>query len=96
METLRGLHDQEIAYVHLTGAKPLDAVLAGTLRLTPTAEALRRAYPGILIASGRFSLGQAIDLVESRWADAICFPAMEIDAEFRVQVQAAMAQGGVA
>lgn len=87
METLRALHDQEIAYVHLTGAVPLEPATTGAFRPAPAADALRRAYPGMMIASGNFNLAQAIDLVESRWADAICLPVTRIDAEFLGQMQ---------
>jgi 2,4-dienoyl-CoA reductase-like NADH-dependent reductase (Old Yellow Enzyme family) len=78
-EVLRSLHDQEIAYIHieLTERGGLQV-----LNSSPFAKALRDAYPGIFVTSGQQGLGLAMDLVESRWADAACFLGAQIDAEF--------------
>lgn len=92
-EVLRSLHDQEIAYVHLVNAKPSARGVATILRLSPAAKALRRAYPGILVSSGQQSLSLAMDLVESRWADAVCFSGATLDAQFLSQVRRARSQG---
>lgn len=70
-ELLRALHDQEIAYVHLAVEAHMDAAFLGTSQYT---RALRRAYPGIFIVTGKPDLHFASEVVESRWADAVCFP----------------------
>jgi 2,4-dienoyl-CoA reductase-like NADH-dependent reductase (Old Yellow Enzyme family) len=83
-EVLRCLSDQEIAYIHLE----LTAQFAAQdLRLSPSAIALREAYPGILIASCQQGLHFAMELVESRWADAVSFSALQIDAQFLNQLR---------
>jgi 2,4-dienoyl-CoA reductase-like NADH-dependent reductase (Old Yellow Enzyme family) len=81
---LSSLHDQEIAYVHL---ELTDQFAAQALRSSPSAKTLRQAYPGIFIASCRQGLHFAMELVESRWADAVCFSASQIDARFLSQLR---------
>ncbi|MFC0407110.1 beta/alpha barrel domain-containing protein [Roseomonas elaeocarpi] len=67
------LNDLEIAFLHLADAKPIEPK-AGGVRITAAAARLRHAFRWPVIASGGFSLRQAVALVDSRWADAICFP----------------------
>jgi hypothetical protein len=86
VEILHTLEDQEIAYVHLD-----DLLNCGTSHPSPLASraaALRSAFSGVIIASGDFDLSRAADLVESRWADAFCFPGQEIDLTFLSRVRA--------
>lgn len=93
-EALRALHDHEVSYVHFTDTEMANQFFEGTLHLTPLAEALRRAYPGILIASGRrISLPLAIELVERRWADGICFPGSELGGAFLERLRLAWERG---
>jgi 2,4-dienoyl-CoA reductase-like NADH-dependent reductase (Old Yellow Enzyme family) len=79
-EALRALAEQEISYVHLLDTASLDLPGASARVGTSSAKALRNAYPGILIGSARGCLSYAIELVESRWADAVCFPDIAVDA----------------
>jgi 2,4-dienoyl-CoA reductase-like NADH-dependent reductase (Old Yellow Enzyme family) len=83
-QVLRCLYDQEIAYIHLELGEQF---AAQALRSSPSATTLRHAYPGILITSCRQSLHFAMELVESRWADAVCFSASQIDAQFLSQLR---------
>jgi 2,4-dienoyl-CoA reductase-like NADH-dependent reductase (Old Yellow Enzyme family) len=85
-DVLSSLHDQEIAYIHLELAEYFDAQL---LNSAPPAKALRRAYPGILVTSGQQGLQFAMELVESRWADAVCFFSPLVDAQFLSQLRQA-------
>lgn len=78
-QALRALAEQEIAYVHLLGTTSPGLRGASAEGGTSAARALRRAYPGILIGSGRRDLSHAIELVESRWADGVCLPGTAID-----------------
>ncbi|WP_316205114.1 MULTISPECIES: hypothetical protein [unclassified Bradyrhizobium] len=78
-DVLSSLRDQEIAYVHLELSEGFDTRV---LKSAPPAKALRRAYPGIFVTSGRQSLQFAMDLVEGRWADAVCFFSPQLDAQF--------------
>ena len=79
---IRSAHEQEIAYVHLVEAKPPVRSDAGAVRLSPAADAVRRAYPGAIIASGGASFEHANALVENRWADAYCFQGRRPDQGF--------------
>ena len=45
----------------------------GELSSSPLGRHLRRAFPGMLIASGTYTPTSAIAAVESRWADAVAF-----------------------
>jgi 2,4-dienoyl-CoA reductase-like NADH-dependent reductase (Old Yellow Enzyme family) len=83
-EVLRCLCDQEIAYVHL---ELNEQFAARALHSSLSARTLRQAYPGIFIASCKQDLHFAIELVESRWADAVCFSASQIDAQFLNQLR---------
>src|SRR5262249_53120168 len=83
-EVLRCLYDQEIAYIHL---ELTEQVAEHVLRSSPSATTLRRAYPGIFITSCRQYLHFAMELVESRWADAVCFSGPQIDAQFLGQLR---------
>jgi 2,4-dienoyl-CoA reductase-like NADH-dependent reductase (Old Yellow Enzyme family) len=78
-EVLRSLHDQEIAYVHIELTER--ARIQG-LKPSPFAQALRTAYPGIFVTSGEQDISSAMQLVESRWSDAACFPGPKVDAQF--------------
>jgi 2,4-dienoyl-CoA reductase-like NADH-dependent reductase (Old Yellow Enzyme family) len=78
-EVLRSLHDQEIAYVHI---ELTERGGIQVLNSSPFAKALRQAYPGIFITSGQQGLDLAMDIVESRWADAACFLGPQIDSKF--------------
>jgi 2,4-dienoyl-CoA reductase-like NADH-dependent reductase (Old Yellow Enzyme family) len=78
-KVLRSLHDLEIAYIHLELTERGGIQVLNSSRF---AKALRRAYPGIFITSGRQSLDFAMELVESRWSDAACFFGHQIDAQF--------------
>jgi N-ethylmaleimide reductase len=85
-EVLRSLHDQEIAYVHieLTERASIQA-----LNAWPFAQALRRAYPGIIVTSGPQDIRSAMQLVESRWSDAASFLGPKLDAPFLSQLRRA-------
>jgi 2,4-dienoyl-CoA reductase-like NADH-dependent reductase (Old Yellow Enzyme family) len=83
-EILRCLCDQEIAYIHL---ELTEQFAAQALRSSPSAITLREAYPGIFIASCEQGLHFAMELVGSRWADAVCFPASQIDGQFLGQLR---------
>jgi N-ethylmaleimide reductase len=83
-EALRHLYDQEIAYISL---ELTDQYAARILRSSSSAKVLRCAYPGIFITSGQHDLVVAMELVESRWADAVCFSGSEIDAQFLSQLR---------
>jgi len=85
-DVLNSLRDQEIAYIHLELAEQFDAQV---LKSVPPAAALRRAYPGVFVTSGQQSLQFAMELVESRWADAVCFFYPVVDAHFTSQLQSA-------
>jgi 2,4-dienoyl-CoA reductase-like NADH-dependent reductase (Old Yellow Enzyme family) len=78
-ELLRSLHDQEIAYVHLEVRSHMRATDLNTSQYTL---ALRRAFPGIILVSGQSDFQFAVDVVESRWADAACFFDPALDAAF--------------
>ncbi|MGA7807519.1 hypothetical protein [Bradyrhizobium sp.] len=85
-KVLSSLRDQEIAYIHLELTEHLSARV---LNLALPAKALRGAYPGIFVASGQQSLPFAMELVESRWADAVCFVNPVVDAQFLNELQQA-------
>jgi 2,4-dienoyl-CoA reductase-like NADH-dependent reductase (Old Yellow Enzyme family) len=92
-DILGSLQDQEIAYVHVVGAQRWITGTSSVRRLPPAMTAVRRAYSGILVSSGRPDFVSALALVESRWADAICFSAASLDAKILLQIQSALAQG---
>lgn len=69
-DLLATLKDLEIAFVHIAGAVTPDR---GDLSDTLLGRCLRKAFPGILIASGAYTPRGAILAVENRWADAIGF-----------------------
>nr|WP_315383504.1 hypothetical protein [uncultured Sphingomonas sp.] len=77
--TLPMLQEREIAYVHLVGPGSPQADDAWREGRAASGPASRRGYAGILVASAAADLAAAELLVESRWADAICFPADRID-----------------
>jgi 2,4-dienoyl-CoA reductase-like NADH-dependent reductase (Old Yellow Enzyme family) len=81
---LRCLYDHEIAYINLGLTEQF---AKSVLRSSPSAKTLRSAYPGIFITSGQQGLHFAMELVESRWADAVCFSGPQIDAQFLRQLQ---------
>jgi 2,4-dienoyl-CoA reductase-like NADH-dependent reductase (Old Yellow Enzyme family) len=83
-DVLSSLRDQEIAYVHLELS---EGVGTRVLNSAPPAKALRRAYPGIFVTSGQQGPQFAMDLVESRWADAVCFFGPLLDAHFLSQLK---------
>jgi 2,4-dienoyl-CoA reductase-like NADH-dependent reductase (Old Yellow Enzyme family) len=85
-DVLSSLRDQEIAYIHLEVTEQFDARILNSM---PTAIALRRAYPGVFVTSGQQGLQFAMELVESRWADAVCFFNPMVDAHFLSQLQRA-------
>jgi hypothetical protein len=69
-QVIGALVDLDIAYIHVAGAcTPEGAELSSS----PLGRHLRRAFPGVLIASGGYPLTSAIAAVESRWADAVAF-----------------------
>jgi len=80
-DVLRALHELEVAYIHVVGSDPDESSFGQIVSVSLAADALRGSYPGILIATCRPSLPYAIDLVESRWADAICFIGETLDAK---------------
>jgi 2,4-dienoyl-CoA reductase-like NADH-dependent reductase (Old Yellow Enzyme family) len=73
-EVLQSLSDREISYVHLVDCPPHHEKLLGS----PVARQLRRAFSGILVASAR-SFGDATQLIQARWADAVCFSSKTVD-----------------
>jgi N-ethylmaleimide reductase len=85
-EVLSSLRDQEIAYIHLELSEHFGAQF---LSSAPPVKALRRAYPGIFVTSGQQRLQFAMELVESRWADAVCFLSPLVDAHFLSELQLA-------
>jgi N-ethylmaleimide reductase len=85
-EVLSSLRDQEIAYIHLELSGDFGAQFLSSAR---PVKALRRAYPGIFVTSGRQGIQFAMELVESRWADAVCFFSPLIDAHFLSELQLA-------
>ncbi|HLZ66254.1 MAG TPA: hypothetical protein VKQ29_08475 [Aliidongia sp.] len=70
---LQILRDREVAYVHFTDVPAIGFERAMLQPLPVGADRLRSAYPGTLMASGAHTLASATTLIESRWADAICF-----------------------
>jgi hypothetical protein len=80
-DLLRSLHDLEVAYIHVVSSGHEENCYGRIVPLSLAADALRGSYPGILIATCRPSLAYAIELVESRWADAICFLGETLDAK---------------
>jgi N-ethylmaleimide reductase len=85
-DVLSSLRDQEIAYSHLELSEDFGAQF---LNSAPPVKALRRAYPGIFVTSGQQGLQFAMELVESRWADAVCLFSSTVDAHFLKQLQRA-------
>jgi N-ethylmaleimide reductase len=81
---LRCLYDHEIAYINL---ELTEEFAKSVLHSSPLAKTLRSAYPGIFITSGQPGLHFAMELVESRWADAVCFSGSQIDAQFLSQLR---------
>lgn len=77
--TLPMLQEREIAYVHMVGPGSPQADNVRPDGRVSSGPASRRGYAGILVASAAADLAAAELLVESRWADAICFPADRID-----------------
>jgi hypothetical protein len=73
------LQEREIAYVHLVGPGSPQADDVRRDGRAASSPAGSRGYAGILVASAAADLAAAELLVESRWADAICFPADRID-----------------
>jgi N-ethylmaleimide reductase len=89
-EILRSLHEREIAYIHIELA---DRARIQALKSSPFAQALRRAYPGIIITSGQNDIRSAMQLVESRWSDAACFLGPKVDALFLSRLRRAWLNG---
>jgi 2,4-dienoyl-CoA reductase-like NADH-dependent reductase (Old Yellow Enzyme family) len=65
------LNEMEIAFLHLADLELLR--LTGGTR-TAAATRVRQAFRWPMMASGPFSVRDAVALVDSRWADAVCFP----------------------
>jgi 2,4-dienoyl-CoA reductase-like NADH-dependent reductase (Old Yellow Enzyme family) len=70
---LGALYDLEIAYVRVAGVVTPER---GDLSASPLGRHLRKAFPGMLIASGAYTPEGAIAAVNSRWADAVGFSPM--------------------
>jgi N-ethylmaleimide reductase len=92
-DLLRALHELEVAYVHVVGSDRDENSFGQILPLPLAADALRKSYPGIVIATCRPNLPYAIELVESRWADAICFLGETLDAKAMVGIARAWQDG---
>ena len=69
-ELLSALAGMEIAWLHLSGTATPER---GDLSTSALGQGLRKAYHGMVIASGLYTPASAIAAVESRWADAIGF-----------------------
>jgi 2,4-dienoyl-CoA reductase-like NADH-dependent reductase (Old Yellow Enzyme family) len=67
---LTALAGMEIAWLHLSGTATPER---GDLSTSALGQGLRRAFHGMVIASGLYTPASAIAAVESRWADAIGF-----------------------
>ncbi len=74
--TLTALEDMEVAYVHIAEAFTYGR---GDLSTSPLGQHLRKAFSGMLVASGDYPPADALAAVESRWADAIGFTMMLSD-----------------
>jgi 2,4-dienoyl-CoA reductase-like NADH-dependent reductase (Old Yellow Enzyme family) len=70
---LLALNEMELAFLHLADCGAADVALDGA-GMTQAARQLRSAFHGPMIVSGRFSPRDAVLLVGSRWADAVCLP----------------------
>ena len=70
-ETMRSLYDRDLAYVHLVRTTSDGHIDDHRLLDRPVAARLRSAFPGVLITSGKYSQSEAIEIVQSRWADAV-------------------------
>ena len=68
---LRALADREVAFVHLVRTAADGRPIGHRAYPPRAAAAFRTAFPCALIVSGAFKRARAIELVESRWADAI-------------------------
>ena len=68
---LSSLNEIEPAFLHLEDCGTADVALSGS-GMTQAARSLRSAFHGSMIVSGNFSPEEAVLLVESRWADAVC------------------------
>lgn len=74
--TLAALEDMEVSYVHIAGAFTSGR---GDLSTSPLGRHLRKAFSGMLVASGDYTPADALAVVEGRWADAVGFTMMLSD-----------------
>lgn len=72
VDVMRAVGDLEIGYVNIPTVKAVNQA-ATQVYFSDFAAALRRAFPGVIVASEMTDLEQAIALIEARWADAVCF-----------------------
>jgi N-ethylmaleimide reductase len=85
-QLLCALAGMEIAYLHLSGTVTPDR---GDLSTSALGQSLRRAFPGMVIASGLYTPASAIAAVENRWADAIGFTVVAGPSDHIIQAIAA-------
>lgn len=92
-ESLQWLNEREVAYLHLVDSEWDGRRLNGIAVESSSAQAVRRAYRGIMLVSCDFDLSYAIDLVGSRWADGICFLGSKLESKDKEDIARALGTG---